>query len=93
MMKTKKMSKNHRILNVTKKAKFKDAEKGEKTIPSDKTKLAIHKADMNHMKLKLADLKDKLRMDRQKRAMAAQNEPETDTSGKPNKKKEITENE
>jgi len=61
--------------------------------PSDKTKMAIHKADMNHMKLKLADLKDKLRMDRQKRAMAAQNEPETDTSGKPNKKKEITENE
>ena len=45
------------------------------------------------MKLKLADLKDKLRTDRHKRAMAAQNEPETDTSGKPNKKKEITENE
>ena len=61
--------------------------------PSDKTKMAIHKADMNHMRLKLADLKDKLRMDRQKRAMAAQNEPETDTSGKPNNKKEITENE
>ena len=61
--------------------------------PGDKNKLAIHKADINHMKLKLADLKDKLRTDRHKRAMAAQNEPETDTSGKPNKKKEITENE
>ena len=43
--------------------------------PSDKTKLAIHKADMNHMKLKLGDLKDKSRMDKQKRALAAQNEP------------------
>ena len=43
--------------------------------PSDKTKLAIHKADMNHMKLKLGDMKDKLRMDKQKRALAAQNEP------------------
>ena len=61
--------------------------------PGDKNKVAIHKADMNHMKLKLSDLKDKLRTDRHKRAMAAQNEPETDTSGKPNKKKEITENE
>ena len=39
--------------------------------PSDKTKLAIHKADMNHMKLKLGDLKDKSRMDKQKRALAA----------------------
>ena len=61
--------------------------------PGDKNKVAIHKADINHMKLKLSDLKDKLRTDRHKRAMAAQNEPETDTSGKPNKKKEITENE
>ena len=59
----------------------------------DKTKIAINKADVTHMKLKLADLKDKLRSDRQKRAMAAQNEPETDSTGKPNKKKEITENE
>ena len=75
-------------------ARIKDTEtRGRDIDLGDKTKMAINKADVTHMKLKLTDLKDKLKMDRQKRAMAAQNEPDTDTSGKPNKKKEITENE
>ena len=74
--------------------RIKDTEVRGRDIPLvDKPKIAINKADVNHMKLKLADLKNKLRSDRQQRAMAAQNEPETDSSGKPNKKKEITENE
>ena len=57
--------------------------------PSQKTKIAIAKADLSHMKLKLGDIKNKIRLAR----LSAENEPETDDTGKPNKKKEIKEDE
>jgi|7_EtaG_2_1085326.scaffolds.fasta_scaffold00107_42 hypothetical protein len=57
--------------------------------PSQKTRIAIGKADVAHMKLKLGDLKNKIRLSR----LSAENEPETDDKGKPNKKKEIKEDE
>ena len=57
-------------------ARIKDTEARRKDIDvGDKTQMAINKADVHHMQLKLADLKDKLRLDRAKRSLAAQNEP------------------
>ncbi len=57
-------------------ARIKDTEARRKDIDvGDKTQMAINKADVHHMQLKLADLKDKLRLDRAKRALAAQKEP------------------
>ena len=57
-------------------ARIKDTEARRKDIDvGDKTQMAINKADVTHMQLKLTDLKDKQRLNRAKRSLAAQNEP------------------